>query len=108
MRKETLRHEVIGFNRSGHISTVNAASNAHQHVLGALGDFAMHTEEVGLFQCLEAKVVITIVARIVKSSVQLLCVRFDKLINILRDQCCDTALLVAVVVQGFAFNASQS
>ena len=58
MSEPALRHEVVGFDGSFDICFVNPYGDPHQHVLGPLDHFLIHTEEVGPLESLEAKEIV--------------------------------------------------
>merc|ERR1719424_1707877 len=97
MGEESPGHQIIGLYRSCNISAVNTTSDTHQHVLRTLNDLVMDTEKVGFLQCLEAKVVVAIIASVVNRLVQLCCFRLDEVPHIFGNQRCITALLVDVL-----------
>mmetsp|Transcript_73652 Transcript_73652/g.208598 ORF Transcript_73652/g.208598 Transcript_73652/m.208598 type:complete len:573 (-) Transcript_73652:343-2061(-) len=99
VREEAARHEVVGLDGRGHVAGVDAAGDPHQHVRRALGDLAVHPQEVRLLQSLEAKVVVVVVPLIVHRLVKLRCVALDEARDLVRDQRCWPALLVVVPMQ---------
>mmetsp|Transcript_81222 Transcript_81222/g.238643 ORF Transcript_81222/g.238643 Transcript_81222/m.238643 type:complete len:210 (-) Transcript_81222:161-790(-) len=94
MCEATAGHEIIGLNGSLDIAGVDAARHAHQHMLRALYDLAMYTQEVGLFQGLIPKIIIIKITSVVNCSVDRIRVFLDKAVNFIRNQRRRAALLV--------------
>mmetsp|Transcript_92793 Transcript_92793/g.267929 ORF Transcript_92793/g.267929 Transcript_92793/m.267929 type:complete len:324 (+) Transcript_92793:1478-2449(+) len=77
---------VVGFNRPLNIVSVNADSDSHEHHLRAFRDTSVELEEVGLFQSLEAKVIVFKVTGSDDSIVKEFLVLHDSLIVLFGDQ----------------------
>ena len=75
--------EIIGFNDSGNIITMNANSDTHEHVLGALGNLSVHLEEIRLFQGLESKVLKVEITIVNDSSIEFILVFHSDLVGLL-------------------------
>jgi hypothetical protein len=57
VREEALGHEVVGLDGRVDVLLVDAHRHAHEHLLGPLADLAVHAEQVGALEGLEAEVV---------------------------------------------------
>jgi hypothetical protein len=79
MREKASGHEVVCLNRGDDISTMYAASNTHQHVLGPLDNLAMDAQKIRFFQSLEAEVIVFTISGIVDSTIELRFVRIDEI-----------------------------
>jgi len=81
---------------------VNADGDTHEHVLWTFGDLAVQFEKVGLFQCLEAKVVQLKVSIVNDGGVECVLVLHDNVIRLFRDECGGFLCLgMGVVVECF-------
>lgn len=99
MREPLLRHEVVGLEGSFQVGDVDADRASHQHVLGSLGNLAIHLEQVGLLERLEPEEVVLKVARKVYLSVDSLVVVSDDVVDFRREQRCIAPLSILIVVQ---------
>ena len=81
-----LRHELVRLDRRVEVALVDADRHAHQHLLRALGDLAVHPQQVRLLEGLEAEVVVLEVALVLERAVEALLVRHDDLVHLVRDE----------------------
>ena len=58
MGEPAVTHEIVGVYRRVHVILVNAYRNAHQHVLGALYNFAVDFQQVASLQRLESEIIV--------------------------------------------------
>ena len=58
MGEATFRHEIISLNDSLNVAAVNTDSDAHDHMLRALGHASVDTKEVGSLEGFEPEAVI--------------------------------------------------
>ena len=65
---------------------VDAHGHAHQHVLRALGHFAVEAEQVGALERLEAEVVVVVIAAVVDVPVEALGVGHDDGVDLFGDE----------------------
>lgn len=83
VREVSLRQQVVRFNDSRNVVSVNSHRNAHEHVLGTLGDFAVRLEEVTLFQRFESKVVELKVSIVNDGGIELVAIGHDNVKRLL-------------------------
>ena len=57
MDKPALAHEVVGFDSGFDIFAVDTDCHAHKHLLRAFHDPAVHPQEIGTFERLEAEII---------------------------------------------------
>mmetsp|Transcript_74060 Transcript_74060/g.195202 ORF Transcript_74060/g.195202 Transcript_74060/m.195202 type:complete len:246 (+) Transcript_74060:1-738(+) len=99
VRELLARHQVVGLDGSGHVAEVDAASHAHQHVLRALDDLAFGAQQVRLLECLEAEVVVLVVAGVLQRGIDCGSILLDEVPNLIGEHACRPALLIAMVVK---------
>ena len=58
MGKPAVTHQVVRVYRCVHVILVNAHCNAHQHMLGALYNFAVDFQQVASLQRLESEIIV--------------------------------------------------
>jgi hypothetical protein len=82
----TLREEMVGFNGRFDIVFVDTNSDTHKHVLRALYNTAVDTEEVGAFEGLETEIIVIKITIVDDFRVETFRVIHDNLENVLSDQ----------------------
>merc|ERR1719265_1730183 len=97
--EESARHQVVCLNRCINIVCVDPTADTQQHVLRALHDLAMDSQEVRLLQRLETEVVVLEIPAVLDARVQPLCVLAHEIPYSLRNQRCWPILLVPVFEQ---------
>ena len=101
----TLGQEVVRLNGPGDVAAVDSKSHTHEHELRALGNLAVHFQEVRLFQCFESKVVVFKVASMNDGPVKLVFVLLHNFVDFVRNERSgETGLGVLVVVELFHEN----
>ena len=70
MGEELARHQVVRLNSCIDISAVNSESDTHDHVLRAFHNAAAGAHQVSAVKCLEAEVIVAVVAVINDRRVQ--------------------------------------
>ena len=86
MGEESVRQKVVGLEDAGDVVHVDADGDAHEHVLGTLGDLAVDLEQVGLLQSLEAEVVELKVTVVHNGGVEGVLVLHDDVVDVLGNE----------------------
>lgn len=86
MRHPALTEHVIRIDSLVHILLVDANSDAHEQVLRTLDHLAVDAQQVRAFQSLETEVIVIEITVVHDLSVELLGVRLDDLVHVVREQ----------------------
>ena len=86
MGEPAFAHHVVRLDGAVHVVLVDAHGDAHQHLLGTLGDLAFNLQQVRTLQRLEAEEIVAEVTVVDDARVEQLGILLDDFPNILRDQ----------------------
>ena len=86
MGEVALAHQIVRLKRLLDVVVVDSHGHTHQHVLGALGHFAVQAKQVRALKGLEAKIVVVVVTAVIDVVVEHLGVGHDDIVHFLGNE----------------------